>query len=288
MLPLWALLAAAARHVEITTSTFEHILLENNDELSIVAQDSTVFLSVQPYFFFGDLRIATSENLSFTAPRGARYRFSHTNVSVTFTNSANTVNLGVYVVPQQFAQPCQPLFTVHSKSATSAAVSGFDSVTTCVVFDFDAAPTVSSAVGDVVVLRESEGTIVEQRLDKTFVGRRLDERFIALVGLGQLELKTSQRYCDWNEVDAPFLWCSADKCESVEWQGVIVTKRQVKAYVWVAVYGLAALLVFVCGVSVCVPKRVEMSMMSTNRNTGMHLSSETLSMQIASPVSYTG
>ena len=67
-----------------------------------------------------------------------------------------------------------------------------------------------------------------------------------------------------------------------------MTKRQVKAYVWVAVYGLAALLVFVCGVSVCVPKRVEMSMMSTNRNTGMHLSSETLSMQIASPVSYTG
>ena len=280
----------AARHISIVSPSLSRVVLENNDQVSAGGHGQAVFISVQPYFFFGDLRVsAENMNTTITAVPGARYHFSDTNVTLSFTNSANTVKLTLFVLPTAELGFCKSSFTISSKSATYSRVVGLDEQV-CVAFDFDVPPTLDSVGGGVTALRVVDGHVVPKHLNLTHVGESLDPMFIAMVSFGELTLKTDQIRCDWNEQDVPFLWCNKVSCDSVPFEGFIESKRKVKAWVLVVAYSVAALIVIGCCVPMCLPRRVQMSLLSTNRHTGLplQLTTETLSVQITSPSSYTG
>jgi hypothetical protein len=246
---------ALCRVTEIDSPTIKQVSLQNSDSISINALALDVFLSVQSYFFFGTLTVTAtyqSQSQSYSIKPASRLSFSNCHLTIELAKSATTCTIGVFVT--EMGQ-CDVRHSAHSQSLMSAtATIPIGDNRFCWFFDFTPATPTFELNGpnetfSVLLPGGAAKPLVEvERLASMFV-------LIASQGSGEVGFSTKQSYCDWNERDGPFQACTIEGCREtpLDFSRSLQSDRTVKRWVWLCVYGLAAVLFVLCGVLVFLP-----------------------------------
>jgi hypothetical protein len=258
--------SVSARSLVLDHYTISKFVLENGDTLSINGFGRQIYIDLQSYFFRGTLTFSISDYTgnpsSQIAEYGSRYFFSDSMVNLSFTDSATTCTLGLYVLHMD----CDPTFAIHSRSLLSARAHIDKSISEsiCWFFRFDrSTPTfaVSDPTAfDVFLLNSSsQGLIVQplndaSQLERMFVLRANPNR----IDDAEVNLVTEDIYSDWNEVDRTYQVCTLSGClgpQTLDVTQFLESRRGVEWWIWTCLYGLSSLVVVLFSVFLLIPPK---------------------------------